>query len=132
MTQILRLPSRYEQYFISILLTLVFPLISLLVEYFFIKPFVFNTSSILLGISVYNASVGFSSQRMLTCALGFVTSFCSALLYGFSVAPESKELELLEDFTVLLLVSTLAIFFQQLIERYNRHVVLVEEFWSFR
>jgi membrane-anchored protein YejM (alkaline phosphatase superfamily) len=126
--RILKVSKQLDDYFACILLHLVLPLLPIGLEYLSTGK-VAPTSLTLMG-SFYAISIGLSSYYRAQFAIGIIVCIIFAFIFG--MISQGNTLTLLSVFQIKVLAggTIVAIFIIHAIERYNRHVIDCEPFWS--
>ncbi|ENP8453063.1 hypothetical protein [Vibrio parahaemolyticus] len=119
------LPDHWQDYFLCVLLHMVFPFFPLLMERLLTGGIHIN--SLMLFSAMYPLSIGLSSDSKLLFGCTILISLFFSVAYGVVAASETP----LADFEEYSLISLIAIFVIHLLERYNKHVVDRTPFWSF-
>jgi len=119
------IPDRWENFLLSILLHMLFPLLPLLFEFWLGGEL--TPKSLNLMASVYAISIGVSSRSKLLFGLCIAVSFIFSFAFGIS----SSELDDLKMSKLFSSISIVIIFCIHVIERYNRHIQERDNFLNF-
>ena len=119
------LPDHWENFLLSVLLHMLFPLLPLLFELWLGGSI--TDKSLNLMAAVYAISIGVSSRSKLLFGICIAISFIFSFAFGIS----SSELDNLKMSGFLSSISIGLIFIIHIIERYNRHVEERDNFLNF-
>ena len=119
------LPEHWENFLLSVLLHMLFPLLPLLFELWLGGEI--TDKSLNLMAAVYAISIGVSSRSKLLFGICIAISFIFSFAFGIS----SSELDDLKMSGFLSSISIGIIFIIHIIERYNRHVEERDNFLNF-
>ncbi|OCH19087.1 hypothetical protein [Aliivibrio logei] len=119
------LPDHWQDYFLCVLLHMLFPFFPLLMESLLTSNI--QQNSLMLFAAMYPLSIGLSSDSKLLFGFTILISLFFSVAYGV-VAASGKPLA---NFEVYAFISLIAIFTVHLLERYNKHVVDRTPFWAF-
>jgi hypothetical protein len=122
-------PDHLQQFGVCLLFHLFVPLLPLLAEAA-ASGGTTSPSTLYLAASAYALSIGVSSRNILSWGLFFVLGLTFAFLFGLSKAPAAaigiRQASLFPKAGIIL------VFLIHCFERYNRHVVDREQFFSFQ
>lgn len=122
-------PDHVQQFGVCLLFHLFVPLLPLLAEAAAAggAP---SSSTLCLAASAYALSIGVSSQNILSWGLFFVLGLMFAFLFGLSKVPAAAVG--LRGADLFPKVGIVLVFLIHCFERYNRHIVDREQFFSFQ
>jgi hypothetical protein len=121
-------PDHVQQFGVCLLFHLFVPLLPLLAEAA-ASGGAPSPSTLYLAASAYALSIGVSSRNILSWGLFFVLGLMFAFLFGLSKAPAAAEA--IRDASLFPLAGIVLVFLIHCFERYNRHIVDREQFFSF-
>lgn len=128
--KIFDLDKYWQDYILCILIHMIFPLSSILIEWFINDFGKISLQSLTLATSMYAIAIGFSSTNKVTLGLGILISFAFSIIYGITYA----NMVVLKDnqaIYIFAIISISIMFIVHGIERYNRHIALKKSFWTF-
>lgn len=122
-------PDHVQQFGVCLLFHLFVPLLPLLAEAAAAggAP---SSSTLYLAASAYALSIGVSSRNILSWGLFFVLGLTFAFLFGLSKAPDAAVA--VRRVSVFPQAGIILVFMIHCFERYNRHIVDREQFFSFQ
>jgi membrane-anchored protein YejM (alkaline phosphatase superfamily) len=124
----LKVSKLLDGYFGYILLHLLLPLLPIGLEY--LSTGKVAPTSLTLMASFYAVSIGFSSYSLTQFAIGIIVCVIFAFMFGMISQGNTPTLLSVFQIKVLAGGTIVAIFIIHAIERYSRHVIDCEPFWS--
>jgi hypothetical protein len=121
-------PDHVQQFGVCLLFHLFVPLLPLLAETA-ASGGAPSPSTLYLAASAYALSIGVSSRNILSWGLFFVLGLMFAFLFGLSKAPGAADA--IRDAALFPKAGIVLVFLIHCFERYNRHIVDREQFFSF-
>lgn len=132
------LPHRWQQFFLSILLHMMLPLLPLGMEWWYNREV--SVASMTLAAAMYTISMGISSRNQLLRWMAIIAALCFSFAFGATVGDplplETAGVSLERSDTViqesthsppnakpLAMIGITAVFLLHAAERYQRHVV---------
>ena len=119
------LPKKWENFFLSILLHLLLPLLPLVLELW--ETQTVSDQTVTLAASMYTITIGLSSRNIALFGLAIPLSIILAVAFGFA-ASEGKSLT---GSGVIAIAVIMLVFGLHACERYNRHIADSRPFLRF-